>query len=82
MALHLSLITLYLAGLFQEGGGEPETTPVYQLAGLTWWGGLLLVGAVILVAWILISWQAAHFDRQMASESPGEHPQPGEGLEH
>lgn len=75
----LTMIALSLARLFlEEGGGEPETMPLYRLADLTWWGALLLFSLAVFIVWLLMSWQANFFDRQMASESHIEHGHNGE----
>jgi predicted flap endonuclease-1-like 5' DNA nuclease len=64
MHLYLSVI-VFLRALAEGGEGEPSI-PVYQLASLYWWGALLLISLVIFIAWLLISWQARYFDRQLA----------------
>lgn len=65
MSLFVTSVVVLLRLLVEGGEGEPSV-PVYQLASLYWWGALLLISLVIFIAWMLISWQARHFDRQLS----------------
>ncbi len=73
MLFILSNVTVLISALLEGGEGEP-TIPVYQLASLYWWGALLLISLMVFIAWLLITWQARYFDRQLAGSPAAHHP--------
>jgi predicted flap endonuclease-1-like 5' DNA nuclease len=68
MSLLMTNVMVFMRALVEGGEGE-LSAPVYQLASLYWWGALLLISLIIFIAWMLISWQARHFDQQLSLAS-------------
>lgn len=73
MLFILPIVPVLISALLEGGEGEP-TIPVYQLASLYWWGALLLISLMVFIAWLLITWQARYFDRQLAGSPAAHHP--------